>query len=106
MKLVDAIKKLVDAATEIVASLHRIEVELAELRRQNRNGGLTVPEVADLLAISRSSAYEMVRTGQIRRIPDLRCIRVARAEVDRLLAGGVTPSVDDRHLSLVDDVPA
>lgn len=47
---------------------------------------LTVPEVAALLRISRSSAYGAVRSGQIPSLRFGRSIRVPRAALERLLS--------------------
>lgn len=48
---------------------------------------LTVPEVAALLRISRGSAYEAVRTGQIPSLRFGRVIRVPRHALEHLLEG-------------------
>ncbi len=47
---------------------------------------LTVPEVAAALRISRNSAYEAIRRGEIRALRFGRTLRVPAAEVERLLA--------------------
>jgi excisionase family DNA binding protein len=63
----------------------------------------TVPEIAELLGISRSSAYQCVRRGEIPALVLGRRVVVARAALDALLtnfvdASGVAPSEgpDDR----------
>lgn len=56
---------------------------------------MTVEEVADALGVSRSSAYEAVRAGEIPSVRVGRRILVPRAALEELLrcpqvAGGVT----------------
>lgn len=46
----------------------------------------TVPEVAELLGISRSTAYECVRRGEIPALPLGRRRLVAKATIDALLS--------------------
>ena len=46
----------------------------------------TVPEVAELLGISRSSAYECVRRGEIPALTLGRRVVIAKAAIDALLA--------------------
>jgi excisionase family DNA binding protein len=60
----------------------------AERRRQIsvRKLTLTVPETAELLAISRMSAYAAVREGTIPSVKIGRRVLVPRAALDRLLA--------------------
>jgi putative molybdopterin biosynthesis protein len=50
----------------------------------------TVPEVAELLGISRSSAYECVRRGEIPALSLGRRVVIAKTAIDALL--GSTPS--------------
>ncbi|MBT9143405.1 MAG: putative DNA-binding proteinA [Syntrophomonadaceae bacterium] len=60
---------------------------------------LTVEEVAKLLRISRASAYESVRTGQIPSVRFGRTIRIPRCALLRLLdddGPGAKGGVDDR----------
>ncbi len=45
----------------------------------------TVPEVAELLGISRSSAYESVRRGEIPALILGRRVLIAKATIDALL---------------------
>lgn len=45
----------------------------------------TVPEVAELLGISRSSAYECVRRGQIPALALGRRVVIAKATIDTML---------------------
>jgi excisionase family DNA binding protein len=45
----------------------------------------TVPEVAELLGISRSSAYECVRRGEIPALTLGRRVVIAKAAIDALL---------------------
>jgi len=45
----------------------------------------TVPEVAELLGISRSSAYECVRRGEIPALTLGRRVVIAKATIDALL---------------------
>lgn len=47
---------------------------------------LTVPEVARLLRISRGSAYEAIRTGQLPSLRFGRTIRVPRVALEELLS--------------------
>ncbi len=47
----------------------------------------TVPEVAELLGISRSSAYECVRRGEIPALTLGRRVLIAKAAIDHLLSG-------------------
>jgi excisionase family DNA binding protein len=47
----------------------------------------TVPEAAALLQISRNSAYEAVRVGQMPALRFGRRIVVPRVQLDRMLAG-------------------
>jgi excisionase family DNA binding protein len=49
----------------------------------------TVPEVAELLGISRSSAYECVRRGEIPALTLGRRVVIAKATIDTML--NVTP---------------
>ena len=46
----------------------------------------TVPEVAELLGISRSSAYEYVRRGEIPALVLGRRVLIAKATIDALLS--------------------
>ncbi len=46
----------------------------------------TVPEVAELLGISRSTAYECVRRGEIPALQFGRRVLVAKATIDALVA--------------------
>lgn len=57
------------------------------LDQKNETLTLTVPEAAKLLRISRSAAYESVRTGSIPAIRFGRTIRIPRYALERLLAG-------------------
>ena len=52
-----------------------------------RSAPLTVPELAAELRIGRNSAYNMVRSGQIRSVRIGRNIRIPRDAVDSFLAG-------------------
>ena len=47
----------------------------------------TVPEVAELLGISRSSAYECVRRGEIPALTLGRRVLIAKATIEDLLSG-------------------
>jgi excisionase family DNA binding protein len=47
---------------------------------------LKVPEVAEILRIARSRAYELVAEGQIPAVRIGRSVRVPRDELDRWLA--------------------
>jgi excisionase family DNA binding protein len=51
---------------------------------------LTVSEAAELLGISRSTAYECVRTGEIPSVTFGRRVLIPRHRLDRLLDGEVT----------------
>ena len=55
----------------------------------------SVPESGELLGISRASAYQAVRTGQIPSIRVGRRILVPREQFDKLLRGESRPSPDD-----------
>ena len=55
---------------------------------------LKVPEVAKVLRIARSRAYELVAEGQIPAVRIGRSVRVPRDELDRWLA-------DQRYLDVV-----
>jgi excisionase family DNA binding protein len=55
---------------------------------------LTVPEVAELLGISRSSAYECVRRGEIPSITLGRRVVIPRRALEALLSGA--PATDER----------
>ena len=46
---------------------------------------LKVPEVADVLRIARSRAYELVADGEIPAVKIGRSVRVSRKELDRWL---------------------
>lgn len=48
---------------------------------------LKVPEVAEVLRIARSRAYELVGTGEIPAVKIGRSVRVNRKELDRWLQG-------------------
>jgi excisionase family DNA binding protein len=54
---------------------------------------LKVPEVAEVLRIARSRAYELVAEGQIPAVKIGRSVRVPRNELDRWLA-------DQRYLDV------
>ena len=55
----------------------------------------TVTETAVLLGISRTSAYECVRRGEIPSLTLGRRVVIGRVAVDRMLHGGGTPA--DTH---------
>lgn len=48
---------------------------------------LKVPEVAELLRVARSRAYELVADGEIPAVKIGRSVRVNRKELDRWLEG-------------------
>ncbi|MEW6635867.1 MAG: helix-turn-helix domain-containing protein [Actinomycetota bacterium] len=48
---------------------------------------LKVPEVAEVLRIARSRAYELVADGEIPAVKIGRSVRVSRKELDRWLEG-------------------
>lgn len=48
---------------------------------------LKVPEVAELLRVARSRAYELVADGEIPAVKIGRSVRVSRKELDRWLEG-------------------
>ncbi len=48
---------------------------------------LKVPEVAKLLRVARSRAYELVADGEIPAVKIGRSVRVSRKELDRWLEG-------------------
>ncbi|MFZ0147019.1 MAG: helix-turn-helix domain-containing protein [Xanthobacteraceae bacterium] len=50
---------------------------------------LTVDEAAEILRISRSSAYKAVRSGEIPCVRVARRFIIPRAAIERLLAGAV-----------------
>lgn len=52
----------------------------------------TVPEAAEVLGISRNSAYEAVRTGQIPSVRFGRRIVVPHKVIERLLSGEAAPA--------------
>jgi excisionase family DNA binding protein len=53
---------------------------------------LKVPEVAQMLRIARSRAYELVGTGEIPSVRIGRSVRVSRKELDRWLEEQRQPS--------------
>jgi excisionase family DNA binding protein len=53
---------------------------------------LKVPEVAQVLRIARSRAYELVAEGEIPSVRIGRSVRVSRMELDRWLAEQRQPS--------------
>ena len=62
----------------------------------------TVPEVAELLGISRSSAYECVRRGEIPALTLGRRVVIAKTAIDALLGTATSdpgqPGVDEARL--------
>ncbi len=52
---------------------------------EHRHEYLKVPEVAEVLRIARSRAYELVGSGEIPSIRIGRSVRVSRRELDRWL---------------------
>lgn len=54
---------------------------------------LKVPEVAEVLRIARSRAYELVGSGEIPSIRIGRSVRVSRKELDRWLEEQCHPNV-------------
>ena len=57
----------------------------------DRRPSLRPSAAAVLMDVSRSTVYELVRTGQLRRVAGLRVIRIARVEIDRFLEGRDQP---------------
>ncbi len=55
----------------------------------------TVPEVAELLGISRSSAYECVRRGEIPALTLGRRVVIAKATFDTMLNVATDRTTDD-----------
>ena len=60
---------------------------------EHRHEYLKVPEVAEVLRIARSRAYELVGSGEIPSIKIGRSVRVSRRELDRWLE-------DQRHTNV------
>lgn len=58
---------------------------------------LTVSEAARVLGVSRSTAYECVRTGQLRAVRLGRRLVVPRSAIEELLAGPATTAGVERH---------
>jgi excisionase family DNA binding protein len=57
------------------------------MRVDRRHEWLKVPEVAEVLRIARSRAYELVAEGEIPSVRIGRSVRVNRRELDRWLEG-------------------
>lgn len=57
---------------------------------------LKVPEVARVLRIARSRAYELVAEGEIPSVRIGRSVRVSRKELDRWIEGRRYPEVAGR----------
>ena len=57
----------------------------------NRHEYLKVPEVAEMLQIARSRAYELVGSGEIPSVRIGRSLRVSRRELERWLEGRRRP---------------
>ena len=55
---------------------------------------LKVPEVAEVLRIARSRAYELVSEGEIPSVRIGRSVRVSRKELDRWLEGQRHPEAE------------
>ena len=52
-----------------------------------------IEEVCDFLRIGRTLAYELVESGQIRKVENLgRTIRIPRSELERLVRGEESPN--------------
>jgi excisionase family DNA binding protein len=62
----------------------------------------TVPEVAELLGISRSSAYECVRRGEIPALTLGRRVVIAKTAIDALLG---TATSDPRESAVGEEGP-
>ncbi len=62
-----------------------------EQKIMNRDGSntlaLRVEEMAHILSISRNSAYELVRSGQIRAVKVGRIYRIPKSALDEFLDG-------------------
>lgn len=58
---------------------------------------LTVGDVAQLLGISRNSAYALIRCGAIHSVRIGRLLRVPRSEVDRFLTEGANQNYQTIH---------
>lgn len=59
----------------------------AEVAKRNKpQSALTVAEVAQTLGISTSTARNRIKAGVIKAIPNIGAMRVARAEMDRVLS--------------------
>ena len=54
---------------------------------EKRHEWLKVPEVAEVLRIARSRAYELVADGEIPAVKIGRSVRVSRKDLDRWLEG-------------------
>lgn len=54
----------------------------------DRRPSLRPEHAAVLLDVSRSTVYELVRAGQLRRVAGLRRVRISRTEIDRFLEEG------------------
>jgi excisionase family DNA binding protein len=74
-------------------------------RKSTANNGrvITVGEVASLLRISRGSAYEAVKRGEIPTIRIGRRLLVPSAALERLLGGDVRPLDRDPKPSASDE---
>lgn len=56
-------------------------------QNENRPRALKVDEMAQILSISRNSAYELVRSGRIRAIRVGRIYRIPKSAIDEFLDG-------------------
>lgn len=56
-------------------------------QNENRPRALKVDEMAQILSISRNSAYELVRSGRIRAIRVGRIYRIPESAIDEFLDG-------------------
>jgi excisionase family DNA binding protein len=57
------------------------------MNHQPERRTMTVPEVADLLGISRNSAYDAVKAGQIPAVKIGKRLLVPKVALDRMLRG-------------------
>lgn len=63
---------------------------------EHRHEYLKVPEVAEMLQIARSRAYELVGSGKIPSVRIGRSVRVSRRELDRWLEEQRQPEAGSR----------